>query len=79
MTLTAVAYCWQWCGGESSSAAAPAGKRSSAADWVGDAAMAAGWRAAMQVWRCSSVVVVTATEKLWLLRGVVPKEQVEVL
>ena len=35
--------------------------------------------AAMQVWCRSSVVVVTATEKLWLLRGVVPKEQVEVL
>ena len=77
--LTTVTYFWQRCGGESSSAAAPADK-SSAAGWVGYAAMAAGWSAAMQVFlRCSSVVVVTAMEKLWLLRGVVPKEQVEVL
>ena len=64
--------------GGGSSSAAPAGN---AAQQVGLALPQ--WQqvgvAAMQVWRCSSVVAVTATEKLWLLRGVVPKEQVEVL
>ena len=64
--------------GGGSSSAAPAGN---AAQQVGLALQQ--WQqvgvAAMQVWRCSSVVAVTATEKLWLLRGVVPKEQVEVL
>ncbi len=69
------------------SAAGGSGGGSSSAAPAGNAAQQVGlvlpqWQqvgvAAMQVWRCSSVVAVTATEKLWLLRGVVPKEQVQV-